>query len=285
MTRHVILLASLALVLSACSSSQPVGGTTSGAAAAAQPTGELVGPDEEAQKRKAIATRLQVGLEALKANDPDRARRHITRALEIDPSSAEAHNAMALYYRYEGDAKREEEHYRRAIRANGNYSQARNNYAVLLFRQGRYDDAIDQLEKAAEDTTYDQRQLVFLNLGRSYAKDGQPEKALSALLRSLRLDTTQADTFLEIAEVLLSQQKAQEAQGYYNGYVARSRHSARSLWLGIRIEQVLANADKVASYEFQLEQMFRGTPEHQAWLAWKAAGRPASGSVAVEKKR
>jgi type IV pilus assembly protein PilF len=280
MTRFVILLAGLAFALAGCSSSQPVGGTSSaGSPANAQPQGELVGPDESEQKRKAVSSRLQVGLEALKARDPDRARRHITRALEIDPSSAEAHNAMALYYRYEGDPKREEEHYRRAIRANGNFSQARNNYAVLLFRQGRYDDAIDQLERAAEDTTYDQRQLVFLNLGRSYAKDGQPEKALSALQRSLRLDTTQADTFLEIADVLTGQQKAQEAQTYFNGFVARSRHTARSLWLGIRIEQAMGSADKVSNYEFQLEQMFRGTPEYQSWLAWKNAGRPASGAA------
>lgn len=283
MTRLVWVVFAVAVGLAACNSSQPVGGNVAGQANA-QPKGELVGPDEAAQKRKAVASRLQVGMEALKARDPDRARRHITRALDIDPSSADAHNAMALYYRYEGDPKREEEHYRKAIRFNAGYSQARNNYAVLLFRQGRYKDAIEQLEKAAEDTTYDQRQLVFLNLGRSYAKAGEPEKALNALQRSLRLDTNQPDTFLEIADVLWTQQKIQESLNYYNGYLARSRQSARSLWLGIRLEQASANADKVANYEFQLEQMFRATPEYQSWLAWKDAGRPAGVTGAAEKK-
>lgn len=283
MTRLVWVVLAVAVGLAACNSSQPVGGNVAGQANV-QPKGELVGPDEAAQKRKAVASRLQVGMEALKARDPDRARRHITRALDIDPSSADAHNAMALYYRYEGDPKREEEHYRKAIRFNAGYSQARNNYAVLLFRQGRYKDAIEQLEKAAEDTTYDQRQLVFLNLGRSYAKAGDPEKALAALQRSLRLDTNQPDTFLEIADVLWTQQKIQESLNYYNGYLARSRQSARSLWLGIRLEQASANADKVANYEFQLEQMFRATPEYQSWLAWKDAGRPAGVIGAAEKK-
>lgn len=267
--------------LAGCSSSAPVGGAAQGAAPA--PQGELVGPDEEAQKRKAIATRLQVGIEALRARDPERARRHITRALEIDDTSAEAHNAMGLYYRYEGDDKREEEHYRKAIRYNGDYSQARNNYAVFLYRLGRYKDAIEQLEKAANDTNYDQRQLVFLNLGRSYARVGDNDKAVAALQRSLRLDTTQPDTFLELADVLYAQGKIQDAMAYYNGFTGLARQTARSLWLGIRIENALGNTGKVASYEFQMEQMFGRTPEFQAWRAWKDAGRPAV-PPATEKK-
>jgi type IV pilus assembly protein PilF len=271
--------------LTACSSSAPVGGAvTPGGQADPKLQGELVGPDEDAQKKKAIASRLQVGIEALKARDPERARRHITRALEIDPSSAEAHNAMALYYRFEGDPKREEEHYRKSIRYDGDYSQARNNYAVLLYRLGRYKDAIEQLEKAADDTNYDQRQLVFLNLGRSYAKVGDNEKAISALQRSLRLDTTQADTFLELADVFFTQGKHQDAQFYINGYSTRARHAARSLWLGIRIENALGNKDKVSSLEFQLEQMFRNSQEFQAWRAWKDAGSPATSVQAAEKK-
>lgn len=272
----------LLLALASCSSSTPVGGGGSQSGAEGKPAGELVGPDEEAQKRKAIASRLQVGIEALKARDPERARRHITRALEIDDTSAEAHNAMALYYQYEGDDKREEEHYRKAIRYNSSYSQARNNYAALLYRLGRYKDAIEHLEKAADDTNYDQRQLVFLNLGRCYMKAGELEKAVSALQRSLRLDTTQADTFLELADALFVQGKVKDAAFYYAGYISRARQTARSLWLGIRLEHAQGNVDKVNSYAFQLEQMYRNAPEYQAWRAWKDAGSPAQ--PAAEKQ-
>lgn len=269
-----------AIFLQACSSNPSQAGTPATAAAPndGKPLAELVGPDEQVQKQKAIQTRLSVGMEALRAKDPDRARRHITRALEIDPSSAEAHNAMALYYRYEGDDKHEEEHYKKAIRYNSGYSQARNNYAVLLYKLGRYKEAIDQLEKAANDTTYEQRQMVFLNLGRSYARVGDNEKAASALQRSLRLDTTQPDVFIELADVLFAQGKTQDAQSYFNAYTSRTRQTARSLWLGIRIESALGGTDKVANYEFQLAQMFANSSEYAAWRAWKGA---AAGSVAA----
>lgn len=257
-------------LLAACQST-PGTPVAANAAPDARAAGELVGPDEGAQKKKAVDSRLLVGVEALRQRDAERARRHITRALEIDDTSPEAHNAMALYYRFEGDDKREEEHYRKAIRYNPRYSQARNNYAALLYRQGRYADAIEQLERAADDTTYDQRQMVFLNLGRSYARAGDADKAIAALQRSLRLDTSQPDALIELAEVYVGQGKYPEARDYYNAWLGRSRQTARSLWLGIRLEQA-GGGDKLASYEFQLEQMYRTSPEYQAWRAWKTAG-------------
>lgn len=259
----------LALHLTACAGSNNTAadGKVSGKTAAPTPAAEV---DHENRRERAVATRVQAGIEALKGNDPERARRHISRAIELDPGSAEAHNAMALLYRFEGDVKREEEHYRKALRADGKFSQARNNYAALLYRQGRYKDAIQQLEKAADDTSYDQRAMAFLNLGRSYGKVGEYGKAEYALQRALRLDSAQAEAPLELADVLLAGKKYAEARDYFAVYAARARHTARSLWIGIRIESALNEQDKVASYEFQLEKMFRNSPEYAAWRDWKA---------------
>ncbi|MFZ5755306.1 MAG: type IV pilus biogenesis/stability protein PilW [Pseudomonadota bacterium] len=260
-------------------------GTGSGAASekSAPATEMTTTEDEEERRSKAVATRVQAGVEALKARDPERARRHISRALELDSSSAEAHNAMGLLYRYEGDDKREEEHYRKALRADGKFSQARNNYATLLYKQGRYRDAIEQLEKAADDTSYPQRALAFLNLGRCYVRVEEYDKASAALQRSLRLDSTQAEAPLELADVLLIQKKYADARAYFSVYMSRARHTARSLWTGIRLESAMGDTDKVVSYEFQMEKMFKGTPEYAAWQAWKA-GAPAADTGTRKKK-
>ncbi|MFZ5698893.1 MAG: type IV pilus biogenesis/stability protein PilW [Pseudomonadota bacterium] len=230
---------------------------------------ELAPVDEKAQRDKAVATRIGAGMESLKANDAERARRHISRALELNPSSAEANNAMALYYRLEGDEKREEEQYRKALRLDSKFSQARNNYAVLLYRQGRYEKAIEQLKAAAEDTNYDQRPVAFLNLGRSYAKIADYDKAVAALQRSLRLDSQQAEPLLELADVYRIQGNYADAHSYLNAYLSRARQSPRSLWVGIRIEQALGNMNNVSSYELQLDGMFKTSPEYTEWQAWK----------------
>lgn len=230
--------------------------------------------DEDAQRGKAVATRVAAGMEGLKAGDAERARRHITRALELDPKSADAHNAMALYYRFEGDQEREEEHFRKALSLNSKFSQARNNYASLLYRQGRYKAAISQLQKAVDDTNYDQRQMAFLNLGRCYARTGDYEKAENALQRSLRLDSNQADSLLELADVYRLQGKLADAHNYFGAYAERARPTAYSLWVGIRIEQALGNVDNVSSYELQLDKMFRNTPEYKEWQSWKSGTPP-----------
>lgn len=229
------------------------------------------------QQEKALSGRIAAGLEALRRGDPERARRHLSKALEMAPKSAEAHNAMALLYSYERDDKREEEHFRKALRYNPGFSQGRNNYAALLFRQGRYREAIKQLERATEDTTYDQRSIAFLNLGRSYAKVDELEKAATALERSLRLDSNQVDVFLELADVAFRRGRPADASYYLNGFGARARQSPRSLWLGIRLSHELGNKELVEGYEMQLESLFKGTPEHAQWLVWRDAGRPSTG--------
>lgn len=226
------------------------------------------------QQEKALSARIAVGIESIRMGDPERARRHLSKALEIAPKSGEAHNAMALLYAYERDDEREEEHYRKALRYNPGFSQGRNNYAVLLFRQGRYNEAIKQLEKATADTSYDQRSIAFLNLGRSYAKTGDLEGAAGALDRSLRLDSNQVDVFLELADVAFQRGQLPESQRYLELFGARAKQTPRSLWLGIRLGQALGNTELVGGYEMQLDSLFKGTPEHTQWLAWREAGRP-----------
>ena len=279
--RNLLFLLCAGLLLAACSSNPPLDAPESRA-----PERMETSVDEDAQREKAVATRIGAGMESLKANDAERARRHIFRALELDPTSAEAHNAMGLYYRFEGDEKREEAQYRKAIHYDSKFSQARNNYAALLYRHGRYKKAIEQLEKAADDTNYDQRQVALLNLGRCYAKVGEYDKAVAALQRSLRLDSQQVDALLELADVYRMQGKYVDAQRYLGAYSSRGRQTARSLWIGIRIGSATGATNDVSSSELQLDSMFKGSPEYLEWQSWKkggavpaAAGKPSGKGV------
>lgn len=233
------------------------------------------GEDRSPQEtERALADRIAVGLEAMAKGDPERARRHLSRALEIAPKSGKAHAAMAALYRYEMDDEREEAHYRKALRYEPGFSRARNNYAILLYRQGRYREAIRQLERATNDTSYDQRSIAFMNLGRCYVQTGEPEKALAALEKSARLDPSQPDVLLELAELNYNLRRHDTARSYLQVYEGRGRHTPRSLWLGIRLAHLARNPELMAGYELQLENLFKGTPEHAQWMAWRDAGRP-----------
>ena len=73
------------------------------------------------------------------------------KALELDPTLAEAHASLALvklFYDY--DWAGAEESYKRAIELNPNYATAHQWYSRLLSRSGRHDEAIQEIRKALE---------------------------------------------------------------------------------------------------------------------------------------
>ena len=51
------------------------------------------------------------------------------------------------------------------------------------------------------------------------------------------------------------------ARAYLQRYLAVSRHSAASLWLGIRIENILGDKDALSSYKLSLKNNFPDSTE------------------------
>lgn len=73
------------------------------------------------------------------------------RALELDPSSSEAHAVMALVRQsYDWDWAGAESEYKRAFELNGGYATARQWHSLLLLAMGRHQEAVDEIERARE---------------------------------------------------------------------------------------------------------------------------------------
>ncbi|HVE72149.1 MAG TPA: tetratricopeptide repeat protein [Thermoanaerobaculia bacterium] len=73
-----------------------------------------------------------------------------TRALAVDPGSADAHTALAQVYFHELDWKRAEDEFRRALELNPNSDMAHGQYTYLLLFTGRGDEAVDHIRRAHE---------------------------------------------------------------------------------------------------------------------------------------
>ncbi|MFY9688903.1 MAG: protein kinase [Candidatus Acidiferrales bacterium] len=69
-------------------------------------------------------------------------------ALTLDPRSAEAHEALALYDRSTWKFQAAENEFRKAEELNPNYFNALEGYAGYLARMGRFDEAMEQAERA-----------------------------------------------------------------------------------------------------------------------------------------
>lgn len=206
-------------------------------------------------------------------HDNQRARKHLSKALELNPSSADARDVLALVYADEGESKLAEENFLLAIANAGTKKESamRNNYAVFLYSRGRYDEALEQLLKATSDTTYSNRANAFVNLGRCYTKLKRSDEAEQSFERALKLDPRRAATWLDYAENKFEQAEYAKAKSALLQFQQLNDNmpNPKALWLGIRIERILGDRDKLASYELALKNMFPKSPEYKEYLASK----------------
>jgi serine/threonine protein kinase/tetratricopeptide (TPR) repeat protein len=110
-----------------------------------------------------------------------------TRALELDPTLAEAHTSLAYARHYfDWDWKGAEEEYRRALAVNAGYSTAHLFYLNLLTTLGRFDEALAEVRAGLE---IDPLSLILSSSAgfiRLFAR--RYDEALPHFLRTLEMD-------------------------------------------------------------------------------------------------
>jgi TolB-like protein len=118
----------------------------------------------------------------------DSARTTATRALTLDSTLAEArtslgHALCTQDYRW-NDAERQ---FRRAIEYEPGYIYARTTYAICLQDQGRFSEALAELDTAR--TLDPDRQAVGTVSGRVLVNDGRPDEAIKTLKRAIDVNS------------------------------------------------------------------------------------------------
>jgi len=131
------------------------------------------------------------------------ARQLAERALALDDSLAEAHSALGRIAHQEWDWEGAERAYRRAIDANPSYGVARVWYATYLFCMKRFDEAVEQAERAQrlEPTA----SYVNTMAGMAYLLAGRVDKARATWQRVIDLDPRYALASRYMAESYLKE--------------------------------------------------------------------------------
>lgn len=219
-------------------------------------------PESRFNKDKALASHIQLGLSYLQKRNRDMARLHLNKAVELDDDSAQVHNGLALLYQLDSEKELAEKHFIRAIKSDRSFSTARFNYGSFLYFQKRYEDAFEQFERVSKDLDYDLRPSALANVGRCALKLGNSARAQAAFEHALSLDERQAVAMIELAELSFNQKEYAESKKYLDRFSGVTRATARSLWLGIRIERIFGNKDKEASYALALKNLHPYSKEY-----------------------
>ncbi len=219
-------------------------------------------PEQIIDLKKAEATHVQAGLSYLRQQDRESARRHFYKALKMNAKSAGALNGLALVHQFEGNADEADQHFRKALSIESDFSLARNNYGAFLYQQKRYVEAEKQLAIVVKDYTYSRRTMALLNLGRTQLKLNKDAEAEQSFKQVLKINYRVPMAQLELADLYFKQKNYTNAKFYLDQFSSSAQATPRSLWIGIRIERIYGNKDKEASYALALKNLHPYSAEY-----------------------
>ena len=221
---------------------------------------------EKADPEKALERRVELARKYIGEGNWENAKRNLRLAYEIDPNSAEVHEAFALVYQSTGEFELAEQSYKTALKLDKNFSRARNNYAAFLYSQGRFEEAEKQLVLVTQDTLYKGRTRALINLGLCRVQLLDSQGAEEAFRRALTMDRANSIALLELGQLRYDAGDFETAQRYYDTYrTVMRRQSARGLWLGIRLARESGDRDAEGSYTLALSNLYPNSPEYQAF--------------------
>ena len=221
---------------------------------------------------KAVKVRTQLAAEYIKSGDLDSAKRTLDQALEMNSRDSAANMMMGILLQQEGSKvsmDKADAYFKRAISADPQNAQARNNYGTYLYQIERYNDAIEQLNVAGTTLGYDQRYKAFENVGRIYLKLGDMPNAEKSFKQALQVNRDSYISMLELSEIFYLKQQTTAATQLYEQFVrgvGQKNQGARALWIGIR--NARANSDTMGMQALvnQLRALFPESPEYQRYL-------------------
>lgn len=218
---------------------------------------------------KALRAYVQLGMRYVQDRNMTQADRVLRKAAAIDEDDAALNNAYGLFYLVEEDRDKAEYHFKKAITEDTEFSAAHNNYANLLYSAGRYEEAIEHLLIVSKHYRYERRYQVLESLGKCYDKTNQPDQAEQAYLKALQLYPRLPGTLLALGELYLNKGNLPQSKKYLEQFEAVSKPTPQQLWLGIRLQQKLGDADKLASYELALRKLYPGSPEYREYQTFR----------------
>lgn len=242
----VYILSVLALILSGCASSPK---------------------HEGIDTTKAAEANATLGVRYMQQGNYEVAMTKLKKSISFDDEYGPAHHYIAELYRRLEQYDKADEHYRMALRYSDEEDYALyNNYGVFLCGQDRYEEGEKQLLKVLADPVYPRKEQVYENLGICAERKPNLERAEEYLRTALRMNPRQSKSLLAMARISFTRGNYLSTRAYLQRYLEVARHTAESLWLGIRAERLLGDNNAVSSYGLLLNANFPDSDEAKLYL-------------------
>lgn len=226
--------------------------------------------NKKASPQKAVENYTQLGLGYLQQGRTDWARQRLNRALQINEDDAPANDAMGLVWQAEGELDLAEESFKKALSSDSDFTLARHHLGRLYAQMKRYRPARNYLEEAVEDRYYDNRAAAYNDLALNEYRSGDTPAAMAGYRQALRLMPYNVDALVNLSTLLFEQQNYSESRKYFDRFdrlVEReqTRHTAHSLWLGIKLANLKPDTQRAIKFAKALKQNFSESEEYRLY--------------------
>lgn len=250
----LLLIAGLSL-LSGCGSAPA---SNSGASSPGQ---DVVTASDESEGRRRARIRLELATSYFSNGQVTVALDEVKQAIAIDPTYFDAYNLRGLVYQRLSNPALAEESFRKALALNPSAASVQHNYGLFLCQQGRSNEGLSLFKSAVANPLYADRSKTYMAMAGCELALGRRDAAEANFMRSYELDAGNPFTAYNLSKLLYERGEYARAQFYIrrlnNGALANSE----SLWLGIKVEQRMGNADAMAQLATQLRRRFPDSRE------------------------
>jgi tetratricopeptide (TPR) repeat protein len=135
------------------------------------------------------------------------------RLLRQSPDNPFVHLLFGHYYADDNNTQKAQQYYEKALSLDSSFAEAYFSLGVLLQKQKKYREALENFEKAVQ---YSELSPYLTNLAYSYFKAGQHEKSLEIYEKVLNSDRFYILVYCEIANVYCKMKQYEESLKYLN---------------------------------------------------------------------
>jgi type IV pilus assembly protein PilF len=213
------------------------------------------------EPEKAAEINMQLGIEYMRRQQYDVSLNRLEKAIEIDPSYADAHNALAVLYERLGQDVQAREHFLRAIALNPSGSDIHNNYGQFLCKRGQWETAHEHFNQALQNPLYRSPEIPLTNAALCAMRAKNYSRAESYFRQVLQKNANYPLALYQMSVLHYEQGRYTDAQSYLRRYLRVGRQTAETLWLNFRVARALGQRDRAASYAGQLRSQFPDSQE------------------------
>lgn len=221
----------------------------------------------QSSKNDMALTRISLGLGYLKMGNTTQAKLNLEKAKFHAPNLVQVHTAFAHYYETVGEPELATDSYEDALTIAPDDADTLNNFGVFLCRQGQYQAAETQIEKAIAQPSYLLVSQSYENLALCQIEDNRFDDAQASLEKAILHNPSSANVYLQMMTLQYAKGDYLEAKAFLKRYEKATRRlSPEALALAYKIYFKQGQRGTAKNYANMLVKMFPNSFEARQYI-------------------